>query len=453
MSDSPQKLIFVTNRGPVTVSSSGPEPLLRQAGGGLASAMLGVLSERPDVSWCFPISNDLEKSAHERGLFKEFHPGLAPVEIDRELYRLAYNVVSNQLLWFLFHGIFDLSRRPSFDRQFHFAFEAYREFNLAIARALIAQANDDQRIIVNDYHLLLAPHYVKKSSQNTKVSFFLHTPFPYLSEFSVLPDDIALELLKGINSADRVGFHCLQWENNFREACLSRGIVPTTTFTAPLPPDSTGILERAGNAEVTRTKERLSKWQAGLPMILRVDRLEPSKNIVRSVAAISEMLEKSPHMRGRFRALFLCYESRSDLPEYQMLHSEVTAAVTKVNAEFGDSHWEPITLDLEDNPARSLAAYQIFDVLLVNPVRDGLNLVAAEGALLSKKGATIVLSETAGLYPHVADWVEPVSPWDVSRTADSLYRGLTTPGSAHKLRDWVETLSFQGWVDALCGVN
>lgn len=451
MSSSPEKLIFVTNRGPVTVSPSQPGPVLRQAGGGLASAMLGLLSEQPTVFWSFPISTDLEKTAHQEGLFTQFHAGLVPIEIAPEIYNIAYNTVSNQLLWFLFHGIFDLSRRPSFDSAFRVAFRAYQSFNLSMAQALLAQSDVADRIVVNDYHLLLACHYIKEASPVTQVSFFLHTPFPYPAEFAVLPKDIALELLKGINAADRVGFHCRTWEKNFQDTCRLQGITPTTTFVAPLPPDATGLLKRASGADVMATKERLTAWQQGLPLILRVDRLEPSKNIVRSASAIAEMLRNAPEMREQFRALFLCYASRADLPEYQEVAREVAEAIEAVNTEFGTSTWEPITLDLEDNPSRSLAAYQIFDVLLVNPVRDGLNLVAAEGALLAKPGATIVLSETAGLYPHVADWVTQVSPWDISATASALAGGLKSAGSTGGLRNWVESLSFAGWINALCG--
>ncbi|MHB8188973.1 MAG: trehalose-6-phosphate synthase [Ferrimicrobium sp.] len=397
------------------------------------------------------MSSDLELATHKANLYAAADAHLEPIVVSALDHGLAYNEISNEVLWFLFHGIFDLTRRPSFDQRFTRAFEGYRRFNATIADAIADRDLTDTTVIVNDYHLLLLPGYLRERGVTGEISLFLHTPFPYQHEFDILPRTIAHELLGAMSAADRVGFHANEWEKNFQEVARAYDTAPTITFVAPLPLDRDGINERAHSVEVEAKKRDLVSWLNGLPLILRVDRIEPSKNLLRGVSAIDTLLENHAELRGRFRSLFLCYASRTSVLEYQTLTQDLVAAIKAINLRWGTDGWVPIHLDLADDPLRSLAAYQLFDALLVNPVRDGLNLVAAEGALLAKPGATIVLSTSTGIYEHLQNAVTGVSPFDVTATAEALADAIYQPGKLEHTREWITHWTWDRWFASLVG--
>jgi trehalose 6-phosphate synthase len=188
-------------------------------------------------------------------------------------------------------------------------------------------------------------------------------------------------------------------------------------------------------------------------LVLRVDRTDPSKNIVRGFHAFALLLERHPELLGRVGMAALLAPSRQDIPQYAEYAAEIERAAREVNDRFGHDGWQPVELDVADDFLRSVAGYKQFDVLLANPVFDGLNLVAKEAFLVNERDGVLVLSENAGVHEELADWAVSVNPLDVSGQADALYTALTLEPEerrrrADAIREHVRTHDIREWVEA-----
>jgi trehalose 6-phosphate synthase len=193
---------------------------------------------------------------------------------------------------------------------------------------------------------------------------------------------------------------------------------------SPLTPDSEHLIEQAASSECTAAGERLEELLRGRRMVLRVDRIEPAKNLLRGFWAFDEMLRLRPELRGEVVLLALAYASRSTLPEYLAYGAEVEQTVRFVNDKWGTDDWAPIILDVADDPGRSIAALMRYDVLLVNPLRDGLNLVAKEGPIVNTTDGVLALSREAGAFAELHPEALEVNPFDVTGTAAVLLQAL-----------------------------
>jgi trehalose 6-phosphate synthase len=251
------------------------------------------------------------------------------------------------------------------------------------------------------------------------VTLFVHTPWCNADDFRVLPEPIRAEIVHAL-TATPVGFHTTRWADAAR-SCLPA----TATYAATFSPDRDD-LDRV--AALDATAEARSHWQGVVGdrrCLVRCDRMELSKNIVRGFRAFDELLARRPEHRGRVVFVAVLNPSRESLVEYRDYRAEVERMAAEVNDRWGDRYWTPIVVDTRDDFPRSLAAMQIADALLVNPVRDGLNLVALEAPLVNQRAAAVCLSPTAGAYDVLGDACVTVDPFDVSETADGLHRALT----------------------------
>src|SRR5258707_3129739 len=274
---------------------------------------------------------------------------------------------------------------------------------------------------------------------DVRIAHFSHTPWAPPDYYRMLPDDVGREVLDGLLGADHAGFLCRRWADAFLDCCevilgaevdrarqrvTYRGHV-TGIGVHPLGVDAGELISRAGEPDVQARVATLAETARGRKLIVRIDRTELSKNIVRGLAAYRELLVRHPEWRGRVTHLAFAYPSRSGLAEYQAYTARVHELAAEINAEFRTPDWEPLILDLRDDYPRSLAACGLADVLLVNPIRDGMNLVAEEGPILSERGCALVLSREAGAAALVGEAALLVNPYDVSATADALHAGLT----------------------------
>jgi len=185
-------------------------------------------------------------------------------------------------------------------------------------------------------------------------------------------------------------------------------------------------------------------------LILRVDRIEPSKNILRGLEAFRALLENHPEHRGRVQMMALLVPSRMEVSEYQDYLQEIMAQAGMINAEFSDQYWEPVRILVGESYPRALAAMQLYDVLLVNPIADGMNLVAKEGALVNQRDGVLVLSERAGVFYELGDHALVVSPFDIHSTAEALHQALTMPAEerherAEAMRKQVQGANVRQW--------
>jgi trehalose 6-phosphate synthase len=270
------------------------------------------------------------------------------------------------------------------------------------------------------------------------IAHFSHTPWAPPEYYALLPDDVAAEALDGILGADHAGFHAERWAGAFLDCCetvlgaqvdrvartVSHAGHTTTVGVHPLGVDAPGLRARAAADDVQAHVNALAAAAGDRKLIVRIDRTELSKNIVRGLAAYRELLITEPQWRGRVVHLAFAYPSRHDLPEYREYTASVQRMAREIVDEFGTADWNPLVLQVNDDYARSLAAYRLADVLLVNPVRDGMNLVAKEGPLLSERACAVVLSREAGAAAELADGALLVNPYDVTATAQALHQAL-----------------------------
>jgi len=451
-------LVVVSNRGPLSFRlDDDGEPVAAGTGGGLAGTLHPLLTGTGST-WVAASMSDADRLAADRGLMAEDGLRIVMVAPDPEVYRMAYDVVSNATLWFCHHHLFDLPRRPRFDRHWSEAWDGYRTFNRLFADAVAAEAAATEVVLVQDYHLSLTGAMLAKSRPDLKTVHFSHTPFADPNVLRCLPSVAAGELLAGMAGFGACGFHASRWEEAFRAAYSDPELVsfagtgrPPTTFTAPLGPDVQAIVDEAGSTAVAEAATELDRVVGDRKLVVRVDRVELSKNILRGLWAFEELLEGRPEWRGRVVMLALAYPSREGLADYLSYRSEVEHLTERINDRWGTGDWTPVVLDVADDRSRSVAALTRYDVLLVNPVRDGLNLVAKEGPLVNKADGVLVLSREAGAWAELQSAAVGVNPFDVTATADALDLALSMDGAerrrrAEALRDVVLGRTAADWL-------
>ncbi len=445
---------MVSNRGPLSFSrdDDGDGDLVASRGGGGLVSSLGPMVRDVGATWIAAAMSDEDREAAAGGVVDAKGFRVHTLAVDPHAYRMAYDVVSNATLWFLHHGLFDLSRRPRLDRRWAEAWAAYRDVNHAFARAVIDQAEEGAVVLVQDYHLSLVGTWLAQERPDLRAVHFTHTPFCNPDLLRVLPGAVAEELLGGMASHTACGFHAQRWADNFGACCSEvLGWTPTT-FVSPIAPDQAEIAEVAASDACAAEVARLDEMLAGRLLIARVDRIELSKNLLRGFLAFDDLLRTRPEWRGRVVFLAQAYPSRESLPEYLAYRQEVEGLARLLNDRWATPGWDPIVLDTSDNYSASVAALVRYDVLLVNPVRDGLNLVAKEGALLNRHDGVLALSREAGVWDELGGTALEVNPFDVAGTSDVLSIALTMAAgerAAHAaaLRKAAEARVPRDWLD------
>ncbi len=451
-------MIIVSHRGPFTfVETGGGEFEARRGAGGVVSALGPLLlrNEEPAV-WVAAAIGDGDRAALRAG--KACAPGIEVrlLDVDERLHRLHYDVVSNSVLWFLHHGIFDLVRRPCFDPSFREAWDAYTAVNGVFAAAVCEAAPENDVVLVQDYQLALVPSMVRRSRPDLRVLHFTHTPFCGPHGVRVLPDDVAASICSSMGGGP-AGFHTPRWAAAYRAAArevLGSGAPAHDAFAASLGPDRDALLEVAASPAAAEARDSLDDLVGDRTLIVRTDRVEPSKNLVRGFLAYDLLLSERADLRGRVIFVAMVYASRQGLAEYVEYADEVEQVVSSVNERWGRRDWQPIVLDDRDDFTRSVAGLQRYDVLLVNPLIDGLNLVAKEGPLLNERDGVLCLSRGAGAFDELGDAVREVHPYDIEQTARSLAAALDeSPGEraarAGRLRDLAGARTPTMWLDDL----
>ena len=446
-------VVIVSNRGPLSYSYDDAGQLVARRGAGGVVSSLAPLVHGTGAHWMAAAMSDADREAAGQGLIEadDFH--VRYLALPPDTYRMAYDVMSNGTLWFLHHALFDLSRRPRIDDRWWEAWDAYRAVNHAFARAVIDEAPDGATVLVQDYHLALVGAWLAQERPDLRPVHFSHIPFCGTDGIRVLPERVAEELLVGMASHRSCGFHARRWATQF-EACCDQvlGWKPST-FVAPLAPDYEEIGELAKSDDVAAELAALEDVVGDRHLILRVDRIELSKNLLRGFFAFDDMLRARPEWRGRVVFAAFVYPSREGLPEYLAYRQEVEALARQVNERWATASWTPVLMDTTDNFPRSLAALRRYDVLLVNPIRDGLNLVAKEGPLLNQRDGVLVLSREAGVWEELTPDVLDVNPFDVSETAEALALSLSMDpqeraARAERVRAKVLQRSARDWYEA-----
>jgi len=420
-------IVVVSNRGPVTFERDGSGTLTsRRGAGGLVSG-IGPLVAGTDATWLAAAITDGDREAAAQGVVEADGFRVHLLALDPETYRLAYEVVSNEVLWFAHHGLWDLVRQPAFDRTWPAAWDAYRAVNHAFADAVAADAPAGAIVLVQDYHLCLVAAHLATIRPDLVCVHFSHTPFAPPVWLEALPDAAATELLTGMAAHRACGFHTQRWADDFTTSARDLAGLTPTTFVSALASDPDDIRAAARSPECEAALAALDDIVSDRAVIGRVDRVELSKNLLRGFLAYGDLLERHPEHRGQVVFVAGAYPSREAVPGYAAYREDIEAAVADINERFATDGWTPVVLDVDDDFPRSVAVLRRADVLLVNPIRDGLNLVASEGALVNDRNAVLALSPEAGAWERLHPGALRVPPFDVAGTADVLHAALTMP--------------------------
>jgi trehalose 6-phosphate synthase len=419
-------IVVVSNRGPLSFRLEGGRPVASSAGGGLAGTLRPLLAGS-GTTWVASTLGEADRMAAKEGLIEADGIRVVPVDTDPAVFQMAYEVISNGTLWFCHHHLFDLARRPRFDWHWHEAWAGFRRYNRAFANAVIEEAPHGATVLVQDYHLSLLGAMLAESRPDLSTVHFLHTPFAEPDMLGVLPGAAAGELLAGLAGFDACGFHTERWASAFRRAYDDPGLaeaagvdVAPSTFVASLGPAPEALAASVRDPATAEAVKRLATATAGRRLILRVDRIELSKNLLRGFWAFEELLETRPRWRGEVVFAAFGYPSRETLAEYIGYRSEVEHTVERINERFATPGWTPILYDSADDYPRSIAGLLSYDVLLVNPIRDGMNMVAKEGPLVNERDGVLVLSRQAGAWDELSEAAIGVNPFDITGTAEAL---------------------------------
>ena len=469
-----RRLIIAANRGPVTFDTAEDGTVIAQRGtGGLVTALTG-LAQYADVTWIACARTEPDAA---------WHAGTVPFEAselhvdflspEASAYAGYYHSIANPLLWFLQHSMWDVSRAPIIDRATWQAWETgYVAVNRLFADAIVAQIQAGKRpamVMVQDYHLYLTARGIRDGIRARRLAVllhFIHIPWPGPDYWRILPGTMRQAILDSLCAVDLLGFQTREDALNFMRTCEAylpgvhvnyrRGRIwyrnrMTHVRDFPISIDVDALRRLADSPEVARYRSELEALIGPRQMILRIDRIEPSKNIIRGFQAFEEMLELYPDYRGRVKFLALLVPSRLEVDEYQRYLDELMAAAGRINARYGDSQWEPVRLLVGDDYPRAVAALQLYDVLLVNSIADGMNLVAKEGPIVNQCAGVLVLSERTGARQQLEAGAIVIAPCDIYATAEALHQALTMPALrreelAARLRWVIEREDLQAWL-------
>jgi trehalose 6-phosphate synthase len=390
------------------------------------------------------------------------------VASEPDAYDRFYNIIANPMLWFIQHYLWDLSNAPDIRRNETEAFEfGYNVVNEDLARAVLEEIEGIEQpvVMVHDYHLYTLPALIRRARPDAILHHFVHIPWSQSDSWRVIPRFLRDEIYNGILSNDIIGFHTRSYRRNFlqcvedltgHEVDYEHGVVTVGEREVwvrayPLPIDSTAVQAVAERSR-TRAFEAALLRRRRDHLILRVDRADLSKNVLRGFSAFDTFLDQHPEFHERVTFIAQLMPSRTDVPEYAEYLERIEAVVAVVNHRHGSPDWMPIQLKLRDDLEEAVAAYKHYDVLIVNAMFDGMNLVAKEGPMVNERAGVSILSENTGAHEELGDYALSVNPFDIQELADSIHAALTMPEEERRrrhegLRSIVTARNPGDWVD------
>ncbi len=462
-------IVLVSNRGPVSFVETDDGFDTKRGAGGLAGALDPVARRLGDRAvWVAATTSDADRKAVSsgaaEGIADQLGYPLYLLDIDPATYSRYYDVVSNRMLWFANHCLWDELNVKTFGDEELAAWEdAYQPVNRRFAAAVAEVAGHSGLVLFQDYHLSTAPAELRKLRPDQTIFHFTHSSFCGPEDgLERVPRPIPQSVIEGLMGADLVGFHVAQWVHNFLDCCerigadvdRERGLVVhedihTWVREYPIPIDPRDLRERAAGEAATEWANRFRREAVG-PLIVRADRSEPSKNVIRGFEAFGMVLDRRPDLASTARFVACLYPSRQSMPEYRRYSEEIDRVVAEVNAR----HPGAIDLYMKDDFDRTLGAYLVYDVLLVNPIMDGMNLVAKEGSCLNENDGALVLSPGAGSFEELGEHAVAIEDQlDVASTAAALERAIDMPRAerrerALKLRELSTARKPEDWINA-----
>jgi trehalose 6-phosphate synthase len=467
--------VLISNRGPATFERDESGDLVpRRGGGGLVTALTGLLRQRRALWIASAMTEeDVEMSRlhGERGFEVELDGvayNIRLVASSPDAYDRFYNQIANPLLWFIQHYLWDLSNVPDIRLEERQAWEhGYKQVNADLAQAALEEIADqpDAVVMIHDYHLYTCPALIRAERPDAFLQHFVHIPWTQPDAWRVLPTNIRTEIFEGLLSNDIIGFHTRSYCNNFIQCCrelmdldtdFARGAVffegrETWVRAYPLSIDVEGFRRIAASDAVASYEPEILRRRRE-HLILRVDRADLSKNVLRGFTAFDIFLEQHPEFTERVTFIAHLQPSRQDVAEYVEYLEKIEALVAVINHRHGTTDWMPIDLRLRDDFEEAVALYKHFDLLMVNAMWDGMNLVSKEGPLINTRDGMIMLSENTGAHEEIGEAALSVNPFDVQEQADVIYTALkASPAERarrmNRLLEIISAGSAEGWIE------
>jgi trehalose 6-phosphate synthase len=447
----------VSHRGPVSINGLTGAARFGRANGGLVTALRDLVCHAPNASWVSAATTDAERVLAQRGepltvpVARGAQCDLNLVAVDPAAHHQFYAIIANPMLWFVQHGLWDLACTPNITAEELAAWrDGYVHVNdrFASRAAAVALAGaPDAVVMIHDYHFYLVPAMMRARGVDRFLHFFVHIPWPHPEAWRVLPIEWRHAIVRGLLGADLVAFHTGRYARNFMLTCEdllgvdvdeSRGTIrwegrDVAVRFYPISVDPESLLELAATPETERHEQALRATRRR-HLILRVDRTDPAKNILRGFLAYERLLELHPELHGEVTFLALLQPSRQDVREYAQYCAAIETIAHHVNGRFGTSGWQPIDLRIEENLPQAVAAYKQFDVLIVNGVADGMNLVAKEALVVNERDGVLALSESTGAHEELGAVALTLAPFDIEQQANALWDALTMPAEERAKR-------------------
>jgi trehalose 6-phosphate synthase len=442
-------LVIVANRGPVQHKCVDGERTAERGKGGLVTALSGLAGHFDGAVWVCAALSDEDVAVtreHDGAAFDLDGDGpplrVRMLELDPEAQHKFYAVISNPLLWFIQHYLWDLSDSPNITRHEIDAFDnGYVPVNDQFADAVaeeIEALGGRATVMLQDYHFYLVAERIRARCPDAFLHHFIHIPWPHPDAWKVLPPRMREALFNGVLGNDVVAFHSRFYARNFLLCCQELLELPVDldTYTVdvgdrtvatrwhPISVNPEQLETAAESPAVAEHVERLG-GERREHMVLRVDRADLSKNILRGFRAYDTLLDDHPELAEKVTFLALLQPSREDVAQYVDYLDKTKKLVDEVNDKHGTDGWLPIHLDLDGDFDQVLAAYKLFDVLVVNAVFDGMNLVAKESVLVNKRNGVLALSENTGAFEELGKHAVTLHPFDIQQQADALFTALT----------------------------
>ena len=469
-----EPLIIVSNRGPAHFERDpGGERVVRRGGGGLVTALRGLASHRR-VLWVASAMSDEDMVVSEESdgpVEVELEGITYEVELvssDPDAYNLFYNVIANPHLWFIQHYLWDLSNAPDIRAEEKEAWErGYIAVNEDVAESVIRTISgvEEPLVMLHDYHLYTAPALIRAERPDAFLHHFIHIPWPHADAWRVIPGRWREAIYRGLLANQIIGFHLPSYLHNFLDCCrelmgfevdYTNDVVhheggETWCRAYPLGVDS-DRLRRVSASSAIANYEREVLTRRREHLILRVDRADLSKNVLRGFTAFDQFLTEHPEFQERVTFIAHLQPSRQDVPEYREYLERIEALVAVVNHRHGTTDWMPIDLRIYDNFLEAVARYKHYDLLMVNALFDGMNLVAKEAPVVNTRDGVLMLSENTGAHQELGEAALSVNPFDISEQAETIYRALTMPAQerrerAQRLRQIIDLTDPGFWID------
>jgi trehalose 6-phosphate synthase len=462
------RVVLVSNRGPVSFVETDDGFDVARGAGGLSGALDPVARNLGDRAvWIAAATSDTDRKALASGAADGLESTLGYplylLDFDADSYSRYYDVVSNRMLWFAVHCLWDELNIKDFGAEELSAWSgAYEPVNARFSQAVLEVVEEDSLVLFQDYHLSMAPGQLRRARPSQTIFHFTHSAFCGPEGLERLPAPIPQQVIEGMLGADLLGFHVAPWVEGFLACCerigatveRSQGLVQhdgrrTWVREYPIPIDAGDLCRVAGGKEARDWAQRFEGETEG-PLVVRADRTEPSKNIVRGFEAFGLLLDRREDLRGQARFVACVYPSRQSMSEYRRYSGAIRESVQAVNARYPDS----IELFMEDDYNRTVGALLKYDVLLVNPIMDGMNLVSKEGPTVNENDGVLVLSSRAGSYEELGDVAVDIGDaLDVEATSKALEQAVDLPPEerarrANELRRRVRERTPSDWIEA-----